>query len=390
MGHVKDRWKNKDGTPTSRYGKGVRYQVWYTVDKKPVCGGSFMKKSDADNHLTTLEADLLRGKYVDPNNTTTVSQWMREFAELLPTRPRAKQNYKDAIRLYVDGTALGETRLNKLSPRVAQAWATGLSDQLAPSYTHSTVSRVKRALKAARAEHLLVDDPFADVILRPVEAERIIPLTTKQVAAIADVIGLRYRAMVLAQAGLGLRIGELLGLRVQDVDFLRRVVHVRVQVDAVTQELVGPKTKRSTRDIPLPATTAAELSAHMQRVPPVKGGPYNGLIFHTNVGTPYLRQNYRTRVFKGAVRKAHLDDPTLPLETSAHALRHYYASLLLAAGESVIAVAERLGHQNAVLVMKVYGHLMPDREDHTRRAVDAAFAPEDAEIATAPPRPQTA
>ncbi len=55
------------------------------------------------------------------------------------------------------------------------------------------------------------------------------------------------------------------------------------------------------------------------------------------------------------------------------AQRHHYASVLLAAGESVAAVAERLGHENAQLVLTTYGHLMPDSEDRTRRAVDDAW-----------------
>ena len=63
----------------------------------------------------------------------------------------------------------------------------------------------------------------------------------------------------------------------------------------------------------------------------------------------------------------------LPAGTTSHALRHQYASVLLAAGESVVAVAERLGHENATLVLKTYGHLMPDAEDRTRRASDDAW-----------------
>jgi integrase len=141
----------------------------------------------------------------------------------------------------------------------------------------------------------MTGDPFADVILPSVEDERIIPLTANQVALIADVIGLRYREMVLVQAGLGLRIGELLALRVTDVDFLRRVVRIRAQIDEVTQELIDPKTARSRRTVPLPDSVAIELAAHMQRVPPVQDGPYQGLIFHTRNDRPFRRQDYRTR-----------------------------------------------------------------------------------------------
>src|SRR5215216_3828503 len=63
----------------------------------------------------------------------------------------------------------------------------------------------------------------------------------------------------------------------------------------------------------------------------------------------------------------------LPAGVTSHDLRHHYAAVLLAAGGSVVAVAERLGHENATLVLRTYGHLMPDSEDRTRRAIDDAW-----------------
>ena len=67
------------------------------------------------------------------------------------------------------------------------------------------------------------------------------------------------------------------------------------------------------------------------------------------------------------------EDAGLPTGTTSHALRHHYASVLLHAGESVVAVAERLGHENAALVLSTYGHLMPNSEERTRAAVDGAW-----------------
>lgn len=66
----------------------------------------------------------------------------------------------------------------------------------------------------------------------------------------------------------------------------------------------------------------------------------------------------------------------LPKGTSTHDLRHHFASVLLAAGESVVAVAEWLGHEDATLVLRVYGHLMANSEDRMRKAVDAAWTSE--------------
>jgi integrase len=62
----------------------------------------------------------------------------------------------------------------------------------------------------------------------------VVPLTVEQVRALADAMAARYRALVIAQAGLGLRIGELFALRVADVDFLRRTVRVQDQIDQKT------------------------------------------------------------------------------------------------------------------------------------------------------------
>ena len=94
----------------------------------------------------------------------------------------------------------------------------------------------------------------------------------------------------------------------------------------------------------------------------------DGLIFHTSTGKPYWRQYYSERVFAAAIAKT-----GLPPDSTSHSLRHHYASVLLAEGESVIAVAECLGHDNATLVLTTYGHLLPNQEDRTRKAVDAAW-----------------
>ena len=91
-------------------------------------------------------------------------------------------------------------------------------------------------------------------------------------------------------------------------------------------------------------------------------------MFTTRKGAPLGHVYYGHNLMGRAVTKA-----GLPKGTTSHDLRHHYASVLLAAGESVVAVAERLGHEDASLVLSTYGHLMPDSDDRTRTAVDAAW-----------------
>jgi len=95
----------------------------------------------------------------------------------------------------------------------------------------------------------------------------------------------------------------------------------------------------------------------------------DGTIFTSSADAVHRQEVYGSRVFAAAVK-----DAELPAGTTTHDLRHHYASVLLVAGESVVAVAERLSHENATLVRTTYGHLMPDSEDRTRRAVEDAWS----------------
>jgi integrase len=186
-----------------------------------------------------------------------------------------------------------------------------------------------------------------------------------QVQALADTMPERCRAMVITQAGLGLRIAELLALRVQDVNFTFRTVAIESQLTQNGLDRVPPKTPRSQRLLPLPQVVAEALKAHMAEFPPSA----DGSLFTTAQGNLYRQEHYQTRIFRPAARAA-----KLPAGTTTHDLRHHFASVLLNAGESVVAVAEALGHENATLVLKTYGHLMPDSEDRMRRAIDGAWA----------------
>ena len=260
---------------------------------------------------------------------------------------------------------LGDRRIGKVRPSEAQAWVTDRAEHLAPRTLRGLVTLVRGAFNAAVLDHLAPANPFARVVLSKVASDRIVPLTVDQVAAVIAVIGPQYKAMVTTQAGLGLRIGELLALRVEDVDWLRRMIRVEHQVDRKTRELVAPKTARSRRSVPLPDVVSVALAEHIRKYPPTP----DGLLFHTKTGRPYHHDWINNKTFVLAALKA-----GLPKGTTSHDLRHHYASVLLAAGESVIAVAERLGHDNANLVLSTYGHLLPNLEDRTRKAVDAAWA----------------
>jgi integrase len=97
-------------------------------------------------------------------------------------------------------------------------------------------------------------------------------LTVIEVQDLADAVPQRCRAMVITQAGLGLRVAELLALRVQDVYFLRRTVRVEFQTTPDGKYRVPPKTPRSRRVLPLPEVIGKALAAHIAEFPPTGDG----------------------------------------------------------------------------------------------------------------------
>ena len=163
-----------------------------------------------------------------------------------------------------------------------------------------------------------------------------------------------------------------------DIVLKIEVVHVRRQVKILgPHQVFAPPKGRKTRDVPLPEKVALEVIAYLQDYParsvalpwqtvdgPVREVP----LLMSSRESGALNRNYINRkVWKPALLKAEMM-PTR--ENGMHALRHFYASVLLDAGESIRALASYLGHADPGFTLRVYTHLMPASEERTKRAID--------------------
>lgn len=325
----------------------------------------FARKTDAEHWVTKQTASVLRGDHVDPTNKTTVLEYARTWAAARPHRASTARRTKGLIDNHIAGTPLGARRMGSVRPSEVQAWVSGRGQVLSPATLRMLVSLLRSIYNSAVLDRVVASSPVVRVAIPTTSRERVVPLTVGQVRKLAEAMPARNKAMVIAQAGLGLRVGELMALRAQDVDFLRRTVRIETQMVVGGKGARGPlKTPRSKRTLPLPKVVGEAVAEHMRAFPP--GG--DDSLFTTPTGKPYGHTHYGWDIFSAAAKKAGLEG------TSSHDLRHHYASVLLAAGESVVAVAERLGHENANLVLTTYGHLMPDSENRTRRAIDDAWS----------------
>lgn len=172
----------------------------------------------------------------------------------------------------------------------------------------------------------------------------------------------------------GLRWGELAGLRVRDLDMLRRRLTVRsalVEASGQAPKLGPPKSKASERTIALPDFVAETLARHLESHPPVEE-----MVWTTHRGA-LLRRGSFGRIW----RKAVADSVGPPCRI--HDLRHTHAAWLIADGEHPKAIQTRLGHGSIAVTMDRYGHLMDGLDDQIALHLDAK-----ARSAAPPARPE--
>jgi integrase len=189
------------------------------------------------------------------------------------------------------------------------------------------------------------------------DARRAYVASTEQVWALHDAMPEHLRAAVLLGAFVGLRLAEVCGLRVSDVDFMRGIVSPAVQYPS---EPLKSETSRTA--VPIPASLAAELSAHVAR--------WRADTLLTNEVGKQLSPTTLER----AIRASRSRVPGLSPAFRFHDLRHYLASLLIASGADVKVVQARMRHASSKTTLDTYGHLWPDSDDSTRAAIDVVIA----------------
>jgi integrase len=286
------------------------------------------------------------------------------------TRATTLRGYEWLIRQHIR-PALGSVRLDKLTPTdirhlVERKAESGLSAQ-SVRLMHALI---RNALADAEREQLVYRNVAK--LVRPPNAQReeVRVLTVEDARRLVGVVqGDRFEALWVCALTLGLRKGELLGLRWSDIDFGNSTLTVRqaLQRAGGRLALVAPKTALSRRTVPVPPPTLAALRVHRTRQNADRlaaGASWqdSSLVFTTHLGGPLEPSNVNRAWY--AVRSR----ATLP-GLRLHDLRHSCASFMLAAGASPRTVMKTLGHSQIGLTMNTYTHVLPEIE---REAIDAA------------------
>ena len=338
------------------------------------------RKAVADQ-LKALHQQQAAGVVITERQTVQqfLKRWLEEVVKQR-NKIRTFEGYERIVELYLN-PHLGRIALTKLTPEYVQQLINVLAAKgLAPNTVRNVRAVLRRALNQALKWGLVARNVAALVDTPRIEQQAIAPMDEQQARALlAAVAGDRLEALYRIALSLGLRRGEVLGLKWEDVDLERATIRiVRAIQWTRTQGMVfsTPKTKGSSRTLHLPETLLSSLRQHKARQDEERKSPRwqeCGMVFTTTKGTPLHPDNITHR-FKAALRKA-----GLPETTRFHDLRHSCATLLLAQGVPPRVVMEILGHDQISTTMNIYAHVLPESLRAAAAALDALLAKEDEE-----------
>ena len=373
-------------------------------------------RKEVQDQLTTALSDIQKGLPIASAKQTLskhLAWWLSEVVRR-KNRPSTYRSYEQLVRLHVE-PALGKVALSKLTTQQVRTFLnerqdSGLSSRTV-QYLHAVL---RKSLNVAVKDQALIRNVAALVDPPRVMAKEVQPLVPDEARRFLKAVeGDRLEALFTVAVSLGLRQGEALALRWQDVNLETGKLRVRYALQwykpgkAETPagelrkpteiHLVEPKTKKGRRTIDLPQVTRSALAAHQMRsteerrlagsrwtVPMVhcegRLEPTDDFVFTTGIGTPLEGRNVTKRF------QTLLKDSKIPRHRF-HDLRHTAATLLAVQGVHSKAIQAVLGWDQVAMVDR-YAHFVDEMRKDAATKMDAILNPVAVNVAVKQPEPK--
>lgn len=315
---------------------------------------SFKRKIDAEKWLRAEEGKADRGEWIDPNaGAITYDEWSNHWIDSLHgIAPKTRAGYKSLLRSRVLPT-FANTELRNITTPAVRQWVSGMVEDISPARIRQALQVLHASLEMAVDDGLISRNPTHRVKTPPVRKRRQLFLTGDQLealAATAESLSTRSGGLIRLLGYGGLRWGEAVALRWENVDPKSRRIDVKESATEISGRLVfgSPKT-HETRTVIVPGFVTDSL-----------GEPTEGLVFRAPRGGPLRHSNFTRGVWAPAVASTE----GIPEDLMIHDLRDTAASLAISAGASIKAVQRMLGHASAAMTLDTYGSLFTeDLED---------------------------
>lgn len=330
-------------------------------------------KKDAERYRTKTLRELHTGMFVEPSQQPLVHYLRGWLTTIVAARvkPKTLADYSAIVARYIT-PAIGSKTLSGLSSSDIQKLYSSMQSRGLSSrtirYTHSVLNS---SLQHALRFQLIAANPARLVDLPRRTRREMQSLSAEEATRfLAGANDTRFEALWVVLLTAGLRPCEALALKWADI--LEDRVQIRrslTWVPGVGPQFSEPKTAGGRRVVSLPGSTLKALRAHRSRqaAERLAAGPgwnESDLVFANHSGGPLEWRIVASRYFRPVLRAAGLRD------IRPYDLRHTCASLLLAAGENVKVVSERLGHATATMTLDVYAHVLPDMQQRAAERLE--------------------
>lgn len=337
-----------------------------------------MTKYQYENNIGLIPAD----------DEITLSKWFHTWLfefRYNDLKPSSFERYESLYRNYIRDSPIGDIKLIDLRTTHLQSY---YNDMLQEDKSISIVKTINKVihtcLESALQQNYIYKNYSKAVILPKESKEESFTVFTveEQQKFLKAIQGHKYQMGFTLAIGTGLRLGELLGLKWSDIDVVNKTLHVSRTIKAVmlhdkkgnskrTLLEQSPKTKSSTRTVPIPANIFKGLDKHKKEQRELKmknRDVYNdqGYIFCDKIGNP-LDPRKLPRSFKTVLKKAKIR------EIKFHSLRHTYATRLFEADVPIKTVQKLMGHTDITTTMNIYTHVMPEQKAKAVEKINELF-----------------
>lgn len=387
-------------------GYGNRNRIYKTIDAK--------SEAAARKQANILEAEVRKGEYLEPTKQTFaeyIAEWEKDAQRKLA--PKTYHRYDELLKGRVI-PYLGNIKLEKLNPilienfyneirkpqkriKVKKDKKTGTIEKEVTTYTLSETTirhyhrLINTILQTAFRKGIIKENPCNRVDAPRAKKKELPIYSEDQISILINAlegVELKLKTCIhIALAG-GLRLGELTGLEWSDVDFENNTISInRTSQYLPGRELItkDPKNETSKRTITLPSQVMDLISQleHSQKILQLKlGNKWKGRDFTSKKGAK--KEKVSGRLFTqsdGRPMHPHtpskwfhkfLEENNLP-PLPFHGLRHTSASYLIAAGQDVVTVANRLGHSNSNTTLAIYAHSFKKRDEEAATRMEGMY-----------------
>jgi len=345
-------------------------------------------RKQAETKLTDLVRDANKGEFVEPSKLT-LGEWLTTWlAETV--KPARRRNTFIAYNSIVTGhlvPAIGAVTLQALRPGHLKQYYAERREQLSGATLQLHHAILSNALKSAVRQGLVTRNvaSLVDGVPRAQNGRADAKQhcwtldETRTFLAAAKEAGSQLAALFSLALDSGMRKGELCGLKWSDVDLdAGKVTIDRQLLVAGLKPVFGPTKTGAPRSIDLTEETVRLLREHKRQQSELKMRNRTvyqdlGLVLANEwgdlhgreamLGLPLNGSHLGQRPFARVIKAADVR------RIKFHGLRHTCATLLLAAGEPVHVVSQRLGHKDPTITMRVYAHVLPSMQQQAARTI---------------------